>query len=73
VLTTRSDTLLLSQRNKPRACAQAMHEVPVSFFSQDFDFGHPDTFASICGAGELLASQVRGAVVCVALCHTHGK
>ena len=33
------------------------------FFSSDFNFAHPDTFAAVCGAGAMPASQVRRALL----------
>ena len=36
-----------------------MQEVPILFFARDFDFGRPETFAAVCGSGELPASMVR--------------
>ena len=36
-----------------------MTEMPVIFFARDFEFGHPGTFAQVCGEGALPASQAR--------------
>lgn len=36
-----------------------MQQIPVMFFTRDYDFGHTDTFATVTSGQELQASSVR--------------